>query len=107
MRVCFVSHSSRDGGAERVLLETIELLSGEGIDCKVLLPTEGHLSEALKPMGIEFAVISFLLWVSKDSPSFFLRVKTALSLLQPRVLLLGRSSVGGVKLSLAIRLRYA
>ncbi|MGA7411351.1 MAG: glycosyltransferase family 4 protein, partial [Bryobacteraceae bacterium] len=80
MTVCFVSHSSSDGGAERVLLETIESLHDEGIECRVLLPSSGHFSRELMRLGIPFSVISFPLWMSRNNLSFALRLKTALNL---------------------------
>lgn len=88
--MCFVSHSSRDGGAERILLETIELLCGQGIDCKVLLPSEGPLSQSLTTLGVDFAVISFTLWMSRATPSLFLRVKAVLNLLKDTFLVAWR-----------------
>jgi glycosyltransferase involved in cell wall biosynthesis len=85
MTICFISHSSRDGGAERVLLETIQVLQAEGIECRVLLPTKGFLSGELSRLGIQFSIISFPLWMSRNNLSLALRVKTALNLAKDTV----------------------
>ena len=53
MKVCFVSHSSRNGGAERSLLETIGALRGRGVECVALLPGEGWLADQLDRLEVE------------------------------------------------------
>ncbi len=44
MRICFISHSSKNEGAERVLLETMDILQREGIECRALV--QGRVSFA-------------------------------------------------------------
>jgi glycosyltransferase involved in cell wall biosynthesis len=82
MRICFVSHSGGYGGAERVLLETIELLQSAGIECRVLLPSEGYFSRELARLGIPFTIISYPMWMGRGKPSFSARLKAGLSLIK-------------------------
>jgi glycosyltransferase involved in cell wall biosynthesis len=77
MRICFVSHSGGSGGAERVLLETIELLQAHGVECRVLLPSGGHLCQELIRLGVPFSVISYPMWMGRGKFSFLARVKAA------------------------------
>ena len=82
MRICFVSHSSQDGGAQRVLLETIELLQQQGIECRVLVPSEGYVCQELKRLGVPFRVISYPMWMSRGKASLVLRLKAALNFIK-------------------------
>jgi len=69
MIVGFISHSARVGGAETVLLETIEALKDHGIDCRVLLPESGKLCDELKNIGVVFSIIPYGLWMSGGKKS--------------------------------------
>ena len=81
MRVCFISHSSRSGGAERVLLETIETLQGQGIECRVLLPHHGEFCAELGRLNIPFSIVSYPLWMRRGKTNFYERLKTALNII--------------------------
>jgi glycosyltransferase involved in cell wall biosynthesis len=63
MKVCFVSHDSQMGGAERALLELISGLRQKGVDCFVLLPNPGPMIQCLEQDGVPFAVIPYQSWV--------------------------------------------
>lgn len=65
MRICFLSHSARLGGAERVLLETIEAFQSQGVECRVLVPGNGEFCNELVRMGVPFAIVSYPLWMSR------------------------------------------
>lgn len=80
MKVCFLSHSSNTGGAERVLLETIEVLQEEGIECRVLLPSYGELCAELGRLNIPYSIVSYPLWMRKGETHFYERLKTALNI---------------------------
>jgi glycosyltransferase involved in cell wall biosynthesis len=80
MRICFVSHSSKHGGAERVLLETIEILRSDGIECRVLLPDRGELCAELDCLGVPYSVISYALWMSRGRAPFLRRLRAALNI---------------------------
>ena len=54
MRVCFVSHSAGNYGAEFALLELLSGLTELGVDCKVLVPERGPLLVALDQLHIEW-----------------------------------------------------
>jgi glycosyltransferase involved in cell wall biosynthesis len=82
MRICFVSHSAGSGGAERVLLETIELLERSGVECRVLLPSEGSFCRELTQLGVPYSIISYPMWMSRGKASFFTRLKAALNLIK-------------------------
>lgn len=75
MRVCIVSHSSADGGAERVLLETIDALRDSGIDCLVIFPQQGPLVGQAKERGAECTVLRFSWWAgTRDMRKRLLKV---------------------------------
>lgn len=78
MRVCFISHSSKLGGAEKVLLETIDALKGKGVDCRVILPDDGQFARELMEQGIPYAVVRQSSWVSWGKPSLWRRLKTVI-----------------------------
>lgn len=80
MRICFVAHSSRKGGADLVLLETIEILQAAGIDCRVLLPDRGELCVELRSLGVPFSVISYAHWMSRGKVPLFRRLRVALNI---------------------------
>jgi len=81
MRICFLSHSSHNGGAERVLLETIEVLQMQGAECRVLLPSRGELCQELGRLGVPFSIVSFPLWMSRGKARFALRCRAAFGIL--------------------------
>ncbi|MEO5654768.1 MAG: glycosyltransferase family 4 protein [Nitrosospira sp.] len=64
MRVCFVSHTANKYGAEFALLELLQGLVAEGVDCKVLVPKKGPLLVALDQLHIEWKVIGYPFWVA-------------------------------------------
>jgi len=63
MRICFVSHGSGRGGAEEVLLETLECLKEQGVECLVLMPGDMGLGADLRKMGIPFWRVPFWPWM--------------------------------------------
>lgn len=76
MTICFISNASAVGGAERVLLETVELLKARGVQCRVIAGGRGELVEALTAAGVPWAVTRFGSWVRWAKPSVWDRVKT-------------------------------
>jgi glycosyltransferase involved in cell wall biosynthesis len=91
VRVCFISHSGHRGGAERVMLETIDVLCAHGVECRVVVPVEGELCTELTNRGIGFAVISSALWMSSGKFPFISRVlKDALSIVKGTVMVAWR-----------------
>jgi glycosyltransferase involved in cell wall biosynthesis len=85
MRICFISHTPRLGGAERVLLETITVLRHMNMECYVLLPAEGELSREVANLGVPYDIIRNSSWVTWERPTFWARskaiVKIALGIL--------------------------
>ena len=78
MRVCFISNSLRIGGAERVLLETVDVLKEQGLECLVLVPGEGPFSEELSRRAIAYR-IAFSSWLALlPLPTVWQRCKSAL-----------------------------
>lgn len=77
MRICFISHSGRLGGAETILLETIEILHERGIECRVILPAVGEFSNCLTNLGIPFAILPVPWWVSSRKLSLLAQIKSA------------------------------
>jgi len=64
MRVAFISHNSRAGGAERALLELIDGLRDQGVVCSVLLRERGWLLEELDRRNLPFAIVPYRWWSS-------------------------------------------
>lgn len=78
MKICLISHSARKGGAEIVLLETVEALTERNVECCVLLPAEGELSTELARRGIPFEIIPYSMWMTRAGTPFLPRLKTAI-----------------------------
>ena len=62
MVVCLVSHTANSGGAERSLLDLVEALAGRGVDCRVISPEHGDLTDQLDARGVPYAVSYFRPW---------------------------------------------
>jgi len=77
-RICFVSNCPRMGGAERVLLETIDVLQGRGIECNVLIPAEGQFAQELSRRGIVHKVVRSTSLTMREKPSLWERWKAAI-----------------------------
>jgi glycosyltransferase involved in cell wall biosynthesis len=69
MKVCFISHTSGKGGAERVLIELIDVLKERGVECFVIMPDKGALMSELKTRGVTFSKFPYRWWMSKASGS--------------------------------------
>jgi glycosyltransferase involved in cell wall biosynthesis len=59
-----VSHTADKYGAEFALLELLQGLVAEGVDCKVLVPKKGPLLSALDQLQIEWKIIGYPFWVA-------------------------------------------
>ena len=64
-RVCFVSHSGTDGGAQRSLLELIEALAAHGVESRVVVPGGGYLTDRLKALGVPYIVSRYWPWTGE------------------------------------------
>jgi glycosyltransferase involved in cell wall biosynthesis len=78
MKICFISHTSRLGGAERVLLETIALLHRMNVESCVLVPAEGELSRKLRDLGVPYELVRNSSWVTWEQPTLWTRLKAIL-----------------------------
>lgn len=68
MRVCFVSHTaSIKGGAEKCLLEIVDLIEADGIECFVLLPEYGPLCQKLARRDLPWGIIPYKRWSGRRS----------------------------------------
>jgi glycosyltransferase involved in cell wall biosynthesis len=85
--ICFISHSSGSGGAERVLLESVEALKRRGVECRVLLPENGELCGYLDRLGVPFSLLSFPMWMSRGGTGPLQRLKVVLGTLINTVLI--------------------
>lgn len=70
MKVCFISHSAAKGGAERSLLELVDVLKEKGIEGYVVLPAHGPLVEELTKREITFCILPYKWWMGKDLPTW-------------------------------------
>ena len=86
MKVCFITNGQGLGGAERVLLETIDVLREAGIECRVIMPGRGALANELHAMGIPVAFLKGGSWVSWEVPSLWARAKTIARVLSASLL---------------------
>ncbi len=80
MKICFVSHSAGLGGAERILLETIDVLSERRFACHVLLPGEGELARELHSRGVPIKFIQPASLAAWEYPSLWERAKAAIKI---------------------------
>ncbi|MGE5206066.1 MAG: glycosyltransferase family 4 protein [Chlamydiota bacterium] len=80
MKICFISHSARLGGAEMVLLETIEVLQESGARCYAVLPARGPLLVELEKLHVPTLVTSYALWASRERLSLPRRARAMLNL---------------------------
>jgi glycosyltransferase involved in cell wall biosynthesis len=69
MRVCFVSHSAGQGGAEKALLELIVGLKERGVECRCVLPWEGPMVHELRDRGTEPVIVPYKWWVASNRSS--------------------------------------
>lgn len=68
MKVCFISHSSGRGGAERALLELVDALKERGVECYITLPRHGPLINELKNREVAYCIFPYRWWMGKNSP---------------------------------------
>jgi glycosyltransferase involved in cell wall biosynthesis len=80
MRVCFVAHSAKKGGAEVVLLEAIDILLRAGIECRVVLPDRGVFCGELDRLGVPYSVISYASWMIRGRARFLRGLRAALNI---------------------------
>jgi glycosyltransferase involved in cell wall biosynthesis len=80
LKICFVSNAIRTGGAERVLLETIEILAERNFECHVLVPAEGEFSRELFERAIPYSTVHSASLATTGTPSLWRRTKAALQM---------------------------
>ena len=69
LSVCFFSHTSQLGGAERSLLELVtELIRDHGVACTVVLPNIGPLKEKLEEVGASTLIAEYSWWCDPNLP---------------------------------------
>jgi glycosyltransferase involved in cell wall biosynthesis/CheY-like chemotaxis protein len=62
LRVCFVSHSGADGGAQRSLIDLIDALEGHGVESRVVLPESGVVASALEARDVPYVIYRYWPW---------------------------------------------
>jgi glycosyl transferase family 1 len=80
VNVCFISHSARLGGAELVLLETIEVLRESGVGCYAVLPSQGPLLAELEKLHVPVLVTSYALWSALEKFSLLRQLRALLNM---------------------------
>ena len=69
LKIGFVSHSAERGGAERYLVDLIELLGEQGVRAAVAIPRRGPLIEELSRLDTAWSAIPFHWWARRyDKP---------------------------------------
>jgi glycosyltransferase involved in cell wall biosynthesis len=66
-RVCFVSHSGMDGGAQRSMVDLIDALAARGVESRVVLPEGGYVASALQARAVPYVVYRYRPW-TQPSP---------------------------------------
>lgn len=66
-RVCFVSHSGMDGGAQRSMIDLIDALAARGVESRVVLPEGGSMASALQARAVPYVVYRYRPW-TRDTP---------------------------------------
>lgn len=69
LKILFVSHSSEIGGAEKSLLELLKGLSIKGVECHVVIPANGSLSQELDKLFIPNHII-YLPWCADGEKKY-------------------------------------
>lgn len=64
-RVCFVSHSGVDGGAQRSMVDLIDALAARSVEPRVVLPEEGYVVSALQARMVPYVVYHYRPWTRK------------------------------------------
>ncbi len=77
MRICFVSHHAGLYGAEGALVELMESLRIQGIECYVLVPYQGPLIQELERKGFTASYVPYKWWVD-HYPGTFKRIAKTL-----------------------------
>ena len=90
MKVCFISHTSQMGGAERALLELIDAIKKRGVKCYVILPRKGPIINELKRLNVTFDIIPWRLWMGKPFPLWQRLGKTLANLIMLSSILIAR-----------------
>jgi len=63
--VCFISHSSSNGGAEKAFPKLLQELEIKGIKTFVLLPSKGPIESDLRNRNLEYKIIPYKLWMDQ------------------------------------------
>ena len=74
VKVCFISHSSAKGGAEKALPKLLEALQSKGLKVYVLLPAYGPMAEDLRDRNITFCIYPYRTWM-RPHVSFWKRIR--------------------------------
>ena len=87
MKIVWVSHSQKLGGAERSLVEAVQGLVAQGHKIVVVIPSDGELTSVLKKAGAKVIFISSGWWVHDGSTSLSLfdQLHKILSLLRSTI----------------------
>lgn len=95
MKICFISHSARLGGAEMVLLETIEVLQESGVWCYAVLPSCGPLLLELEKLHVPALVTPYALWVSQQHVPMQRRARALMNMAAKSLLIAWRAQRWG------------
>jgi glycosyltransferase involved in cell wall biosynthesis len=91
LKICFISHSARLGGAELVLLETIEILQESGVLCAAVLPSPGPLLLELEKLQVPVLVTPYALWVSQHQLPLRRRARSLMNIAAKSLLIAWRT----------------
>jgi glycosyltransferase involved in cell wall biosynthesis len=67
LKVCFISHTSKEGGAEKALPKLLEALQIKGVKTYVLLPNHGPMENELKKRNITYHIYPYRMWMKSKT----------------------------------------
>ncbi|WP_296623720.1 glycosyltransferase [Marivirga sp.] len=70
MKILFFNHDSNLGGASRALVELIDGLQGNDVNCMVVLPSRGPLCNELEKKSIEYSIMRYSKWTGQPKYLF-------------------------------------
>lgn len=72
MRILLISHSPLvSGGAEKCLLEYVDVLISQGHECRVIVPSRGEMSRELSSKNIDWSVANYV-WATKPTKEIYM-----------------------------------
>lgn len=66
MKILFISHSSKIGGAEKSLFNLLKFLPKDKLECHCLFPNTGPLEKKVNSLGIKTYISNLRWWINRN-----------------------------------------